>query len=121
MTQYEERKRALEILKEIDERPEKYIVIHYTCDNFKISQTITSIAVRQLQDGQTESFSLYRSLAQFLHISENEMNENLQKIEKKMLTDYFSFVKKHPNKIWIHWNMSSDNYGFKGLKIVTEY
>lgn len=115
MTQYEERKKALEILRKIDERPEEYIIIHYTCDNFKISQTITSIAVRQLHDGQTESFSLYKS-AQFLHIPENKMNEKLPEIEKKMLTDYFSFVKKHPKKIYIHWNMSTDNYGFKGLE-----
>ena len=75
MAQYEKRKKAVSTLKEIDTRPDNYIIVHYTCDNFKVSQIISSIAVRQLADGQTESFSLYKA-AQEMNI-ENDVADNL--------------------------------------------
>ena len=115
MAQYEKRKKAVSTLKEIDTRPDNYIIVHYTCDNFKVSQIISSIAVRQLADGQTESFSLYKA-AQEMNIENDAIPNNQEKIEKKMLSDYYKFVNKNLEKKWIHWGMNSDNYGFKAIE-----
>lgn len=115
MGQYELRKKALEKIKSIDSNKENYIIIHYACENFKIGQTISAIAVRQYEDGQTESFSLNKT-AQLLNIDQKNIKENFDCIEKKMLDDFFSYVYQHINNYWIHWNMSSDNFGFKALE-----
>ena len=115
MAQYEKRKKAVSTLKEIDTRPDNYIIVHYTCDNFKVSQIISSIAVRQLADGQTESFSLYKA-AQEMNIENDASPNNKKKNEKKMLSNYYKFVNKNLEKKWIHWGMNSDNYGFKAIE-----
>lgn len=38
------------------------------------------------------------------------------RLKKKLLSDFFSFVERNKSKVWIHWNMSSDNFGFKALE-----
>lgn len=35
---------------------------------------------------------------------------------KKMLDDYFQYLKEHRNYKWIHWNMRDINYGFKAIE-----
>lgn len=116
MTQYNDRKNALKTLKEIDTRLDKYLIIHYACDDFKESQTITSIAIRTLQNEQSISFSLQQSADQMSLSIPNIDAESLKLIEKDMLAQYFLFVKSHPKKIWIHWNMSNNNFGFQALE-----
>lgn len=115
MGQYELRKNALSELKKIDSNRINYVIIHYTCEDFKIGQTISSIAVRQFNDGQTESFSIDKT-AQVLRIDPTDIKENIENIEKRMLQDFYSYVNQHRSKNWIHWNMSSDNFGFKALE-----
>ena len=115
LAQYENRKKASEVLSKMDTKPEDYIIIHYTCDDFKMSQIISSIAVRKLNDGQTESFSLYKT-AQNKNINNDDIPDHQIEIEKEMLKDFYKFVSRNQNKHWIHWNMSSDNYGFKAIE-----
>ncbi|MET1991107.1 hypothetical protein [Enterococcus faecalis] len=115
MGQYELRKEGLELLKKIDTHRDNYIIIHYACESFKKGQTITAIAVRQFRDGQTQSFSLNKT-AQILNIEPENISSNMKKIETKMLDEFFKYVEHHETFHWIHWNMSSDNFGFKGLE-----
>lgn len=36
-------------------------------------------------------------------------------LEKKMLGDFYKFVKMHKEVRWIHWNMRDINYGFPAI------
>ncbi|MFT9411549.1 hypothetical protein, partial [Liquorilactobacillus hordei] len=118
MSKYELRKQALETVKKIDKNREKYYVIHYTCDDFKKSDTVTSIVISHFSDGETTSFSLDQT-AKILDIQNTDLKtpETLNKVEKKMLESFSDFVKNHDNNNWVHWNMNSDSYGFKALEL----
>ncbi len=62
---YKRHKQARIILKEIEESPREYLVIHYSCESFydiRDGRTprITSIAIREFDSGQTHSFSIHK-------------------------------------------------------------
>jgi hypothetical protein len=59
------RKKAKLKLDELYERSETVLIIHYSCESFYDrpngkTPRITSIAVRNLSSGQTESFSIHK-------------------------------------------------------------
>ncbi len=95
-------------------------VIHYSCESFydveygKTPRT-TSIAVRNLKSGQTMSFSIHK-IAEQEQISFERIDEEYDKLEKRMLTEYFDFVKTNNHANWIHWNMRDINYGFAAIE-----
>jgi len=96
------------------------LIIHYSCESFyeiKDGKTprITSIAVRYLTTAQTKSFSIHK-VAELKQIPVDQISENYDQLEKKMLKEFFEFVKEHKDYKWIHWNMRDINYGFEALK-----
>ena len=100
---------------------EKLYFIHYSCqslsdENEGYSPKITSIAILHMLSSQMHSFSVHLT-AEEMGISRENIFPEYDKIERKMLESYFSFVesKKH-NSLWIHWNMSNINYGFEALE-----
>lgn len=118
--QYEKRKKACEVLKDIDRNPTNYLIIHYSCESFYDitdgkTPRVTSIAIRSYESGQTDSFSIHK-VAERNHISVANIEENYDKLERQMLTEYFEFVKEHKGFKWIHWNMRDINYGFKAIE-----
>lgn len=109
-----------ETLKKIEQNEEKHLIIHYACEPFNNtgdgkSLKIVSIAIRNLSDGQTNVFSIPVTAETFQHTINNIQEEYL-KIEKTMLDEYFNFVKSNHDKVWIHWNMRDNYYGFKALE-----
>jgi hypothetical protein len=61
---YKNWKRARQQLDEAFQQPEHTVVIHYSCESFyerdnPRSPRVTSIAVRNLDSGQTKSFSIH--------------------------------------------------------------
>lgn len=113
MNRYEIRKQGLKILNEISNNENDYYFIHYAVD-FHDSNRIAAIAIRHLSfEGNVINFSIdVESRRLNLPIT----NENLDKIESSMLTEYFNFMKNHIHSKFIHWNMSSDEYGFKAIE-----
>ncbi|MCL5130595.1 hypothetical protein [Algibacter sp. L4_22] len=96
------------------------LLIHYSCESFyeiKDGKTprITSIAIKYLNTGQTKSFSIHK-IAELKQIPIDQIDNNYDKLEKKMLNKFYKFVKKHKDYKWIHWNMRDINYGFEALK-----
>ena len=75
---------------------------------------MTSIAIRNLSSAQTKSWSIHKSaeLCGKLH----EIAENIDELERDMLSGYFSFMEKNSDCTFIHWNMRDDNYGFGALE-----
>ena len=117
---YLERKKAEEQLSEIDKKREMYHIIHYSSGNFKnpeegYSSRITSIAIYNVGSGQTVSFSIHM-IAEEYHISFDQIEDNYDFLEEKMLAEYFEFVKIHQESKWLHWNMRDSTFGFTALE-----
>lgn len=113
-------KRARKTINNIDKNPEKYLVIHYSCESFYNitdgkTPRITAIAVRFYETGQSDTFSIHKT-AEKKGISLQEIDSEYDMLEREMLKEYFRFVKDHSAYIWLHWNMRDINYGFKAIE-----
>lgn len=120
MSRKRERSEALETLHHIENNQEQYFFIHYSCESFyetnnTRSPRITAIAIKNIQTGQIESFSILKT-AEEIGISANNISEEYDKIEKVMLESYFKFLDKHREMKYLHINMRDDNYGFKAIE-----
>lgn len=117
MSRYTDYKYASKILKGIENKPEKYLIIHYSCESFYNlggkSPRIASISVRQFNNAQTNNFSIHQ-YSEMLNIPITD--DTYRDIEKKLLTDFFTFVDKNLDKIWIHWNMRDSVFGFNAIE-----
>ena len=118
--QYENHKKAIKVLEEIDKNPSNYLMIHYSCESFydiKDGHTprITSIAVYNYSSAQTESFSLHK-IAEKMHVELKDVESEYDELEREMLREYFEYVNIHKEYYWIHWNMRDINYGFKAIE-----
>lgn len=114
------RKKAINELEGLCASSGNLLLIHYSCESFydipdgKTSR-ITSIAVRYYKCAQTKSFSIHK-IAEKDRIPFEEIQEKYDIIEKKMLDEYFDFVKFHREFNWVHWNMRDINYGFEAIE-----
>ncbi len=114
------RKNAQHTLKELIKSNGNLLIIHYSCESFYDipngrSPRITSIAIRYFKSGQTKSFSIHK-MAEINKIKFEDIEENYDILEKKMLDDYFEFIKIHIEYNWVHWNMRDSNYGFEAIE-----
>ena len=97
------------------------VVIHYSCESFynrpnRTSPRITSIAVRNLATGQTESFSIHQIAERDKKFSIEDIETHYDELEKKMLEEFYDYAKSHQNHTWLHWNMRDIQYGFAALE-----
>lgn len=113
--------RASEFIKEVQKKPENFYLIHYSCQHLyedndgELSPQITSIAVSHFATEQTISFSTH-AVAEILGIPREEVRERFSEIERRLLDDFYEFVKDRRDKVWIHWNMRNLTYGFEHLE-----
>jgi hypothetical protein len=106
-------------LKVIEQSPSDVFTIHYSSEGFKdkpegYSPRISSIAIKNFESSQTYSFSIHH-MAETEQISRNEIEKHYDKLERKMLDEFFDFLEKHKSCIFVHWNMRSASYGFQAL------
>lgn len=117
MSRYSDYKKARKIFKEIEEQPDKYLIIHYSCESFYNlngrSPKIASISVRQFNNAQTNNFSIHQ-YSEVLDLPITE--ENYTTIETQLLKDFYSFVDRKSDRRWIHWNMRDTVFGFHALE-----
>ncbi len=118
--QYKRHKDAKRCFKKIDENPQNYLIIHYSCESFYDindghTPRITSIAVYHYASGQTESFSIHKT-AEKSGINLQEIEKHFDTLELTMLSEFFEYAEKQQNYFWIHWNMRDINYGFKAIE-----
>lgn len=114
------RKKASDRLSSLLKQREHVLVIHYSCESFYDREDgrtprVTSIAVRNLDSGQTQSFSIHK-VAEQRHISLVDIVNKYDELERAMLDEFFDFVRTHQNFIWMHWNMRDINYGFQAIE-----
>jgi len=121
MSRYTDHKKTNKRLKDIELSPEKYFLIHYSCESFVDhldgrTSRVTSIAIKSLSTGQVESFSMHKT-AELKRIPVSEISDKYDLIEKEMLKEYFSFLKDNgKNVCYLHINMRDINYGFKAIE-----
>ena len=113
------RRRATATIAELVEHPEQVIVIHYSCESFYnrpdgLSPRITSIAVRRLHSGITDSFSIHQ-VAEEKGYDIAALDQHYNQLEKMMLDRFYDYARANGNYKWLHWNMRDINYGFPAL------
>ncbi len=114
------RRKIEDQLDSILERPSDALVVHYSCESFYEREDgrtprVTSIAVRNFDSGQTESYSIHK-VAEQRGIPLIEVPDRYDELEKDMLGDFFKFMQQNQGLLWIHWNMRDINYGFAALE-----
>ena len=107
-------------VKNIKGNPENFYIIHYSCqslndDNEALSPRITSIAISHYATEQTVSFSTH-SIAEELHILRENVQERFDEVERRLLQQFFIFIRDRRDKYWMHWNMRNLTYGFEHLE-----
>src|SRR4051812_34514538 len=112
-------KRAKTKLAELLDRPDRVMVIRYSCGSFYdrptgASPRITSIAIRNLEAAQVDSFSIHQ-IAERQGCALTDMEAHYNECERAMLEDFYIFVHNHPNVMWLHWRMRDANYGFQAI------
>lgn len=116
---YKNWKRARQQLDEAFQHPEHSVVIHYSCESFydrenPRSPRVTSIAIRNLDNGQTKSFSIHL-IAERRGLLDS-IEKHYDQLEREMLEDFFQAVRERQHCRWLHWNMRDANYGFEALE-----
>lgn len=114
------RKNVVARLDELFEQSAITLVIHYSCESFYNktdgkTPRITSIAVRNLASGQTDSFSIHQ-IAEEEHVDFDKIAAHYDDLEKKMLDRYFEFIRSRQHYNWVHWNMRDVKYGFAAIE-----
>lgn len=117
---YTKWKRAKQRLRVLFQQPEHTVVVHYSCESFydrdnnPRSPRVTSIAVRNLDSGQTKSFSIHL-VAERRGLLDS-IEEHYDKLEREMLQAFYEEVRVCQHCKWLHWNMRDANYGFEALE-----
>jgi hypothetical protein len=111
--------KAREAIERIRKRRRNCLIIHYACqslydDKDTHSPRIANIVVKDYDSDQTFSFALH-FVAEKLGIAKSDIDGRLDEIERRLLEDFFDFVRQHPGNLWLHWNMSNLVFGFETL------
>ena len=116
-------KRRKDIVTKMDnllEQAATTLVIHYSCESFYDkadgrTPRVTSVAVRNMASGQTDSFSIHQ-VAEEQHVAFDKITEQYDALERQMLDRYCDFLRSRQHCNWIHWNMRDVNYGFAAIE-----
>ena len=120
--QFERHRKARAKLKEIFAHPEKVSAIHYSCESFYDlpdgrSPRITSIAVRNLETGQTVSFSIHQvAELRGTALTHAAIEPLYTELEKVMLDEFYDYLRTNLTQVFLHWNMRDKNYGFQAIE-----
>jgi hypothetical protein len=114
-----EKKAAQKQISTIKKNVASVFLIHYSCESFYdkpdgFSSRIAAIAIKNYYSDQSFSFSIAET-AEKMSINRNEVEANFDKIELKMLEDLFNFLSMNRSNYFVHWNMTSSQYGFYAL------
>jgi len=98
------------VLSEIEQRQDKYVLIHYATSDMDGEDypQVTCISMLFLENRERVSFSIQK------YISDNM---TVEEAEKKLLTEFLAFVQELSRYFtFIHWNMNSDFFGFEAIE-----
>jgi hypothetical protein len=101
-------------------QPSTVYVVHYACQSFRSgdaqgSPRVAAIAVRNLDSGQTVSFSIHQEL-ELAGIPQRAAAQYMDRLERAMLDRYFGFLAHDKGMRFVHWNMRDLTFGFAALE-----
>lgn len=114
-----ERKAGRQKIKNILDKPDEVLVIHYSQakilgdDNFT-SPLITSIVIVAIS-GFEEHFSIDLE-ADKAKVPEEEIESNYEELEASMLKSFNKFCKEFKEYYWVHWEMKNVRFGFDAIE-----
>lgn len=113
-------RRARETLSALFADSANTAVIHYSCESFYdrpngASPRVTSIAVRNLDTGQTLSFSIHQ-VAERQRVQPSDIASKYDALERQMLDEFYGYVGAYRGTKYVHWNMRDINYGFAAIE-----
>jgi hypothetical protein len=111
---------AKQRLSQLFAQPSTVYVVHYACQSFRNADTqgsprVAAIAVRNLESGQTVSFSIHQEL-ELLGVPPRSVGQYMDRIERAMLDRYFDFLARDKGMRFVHWNMRDLTFGFAALE-----
>lgn len=114
------RKNVLAKMENLQDQAATTLVVHYSCESFYDktdgkTPRVTSIAVRNLASGQTDSFSIHQ-VAEERHVKFDCISDHYDDLERQMLDRFFEFARTRQHCNWVHWNMRDVNYGFAAIE-----
>ncbi|WP_053083561.1 hypothetical protein [Levilactobacillus koreensis] len=96
MSRFSDHKQAKQLLKDIENHKDHYLIIHYACESFYSTQgrspRITAIAIKDIDSNQTKLFAIHQ-IAEIQQIGFDNIQARYDSLEKEMLGAFFSFVK----------------------------
>jgi hypothetical protein len=115
----DDRREGLKKIEELKQKKARTVVIHYSCESFFNTHgrtpRVTSIAIRNRDNQTTVVFSIHL-MAQIKNRDiANLNNHDFDYLEKEMLKDFYTYLKKHQSYCWVHWNMRNANFGFEAI------
>ena len=107
-------------LSDLVRRGSGVFVLHYACQSFYQPQSygsprIASIAIRNLANGNTISFSIHQEM-ELSRLTVPAATVRIDQLERSMLEKYFRFLSEHKNMEFAHWNMRDFKYGFYAIE-----
>jgi hypothetical protein len=101
-------------------QPSTVYVVHYACQSFRTpdsqgSPRVAAIAVRNLDSGQTISFSIHQEL-ELAGVPVRAAVQYMDRLERAMLDRYFAFLSHDKGMRFVHWNMRDLTFGFTALE-----
>lgn len=115
-------KEVKELFSDIKRNKNKYLFIHYSCDNFEFDKSdpvkIFSIIISPLEENKMKIFSVLDE-AKIAKIKIDDISKNYEELEIKMLEKFFDYLKKNvtSNNVLLHWNMKDNVFGFEAILI----
>ena len=116
-----EHKESNKIISDYVKKKSNYIFIHYARQNcfseaYEKGPRVIAIVAMNAESEQFSVFSLKKSADKqgkvFFELSDSEKDI----IEYNMLQDFFEYVKDNKDKVWLHWNMKNNNFGFSAIE-----
>ena len=107
-------------LGELMAHPGSVYVIHYACQSLTQAEVqgsprIGAIAVRNLDSGVTESFSIHQEI-ELARLAPETVWTYIDALERAMLDRFFRFIAENRNMRFVHWNMRDLKFGFAALE-----
>jgi hypothetical protein len=112
--------KAKDTIRELRGSLDSLIIIHYSCEglddtNQGLSPRITTIATLHVGSMTMHSLSIHL-IAEIEKISKDEIDGRYDRLEERMLDDFFAFASWRSDCSWLHWKMSNINFGFETLE-----
>lgn len=109
------------IVEKLKKNPSQVLIIHYSRQNLTDNESgvatprIIAILVKSLDGKENYCFAIHHEAEKANIILEN-ITDYYDQLEERLLKSFNTFVKKHRDCQWIHWDMNDVHFSFEAIK-----